>query len=116
MRTINTLEDIQGEYLSEITFVMDYIQFGFSGAILTAYSRPIAEIDGRKYRFPESGSRDVLCSFIGHTLIGVLVKPDERIVLTFGNGVVEILLDAANRLNGDAAEFWPEKGKPMIDY
>jgi hypothetical protein len=55
MRTISTLEDLRGERLTDITFVMDYTQIGFSGAILTIYSRPIANITGRKWRFPETG-------------------------------------------------------------
>jgi hypothetical protein len=116
MHTINTLQDLKGEPLSDITFVMDYLQIGFSGSVLTIYSRPIAKTAREEYRFPEAGSRDALCSFIGHVLTQVVSKPNDRIILFFDNGTIEILLDAANRVNGDAAEFWPSKGKAMIDY
>ncbi len=116
MRKAYTLENFKGEYISHITFVMDYVQIGFGEATLTIYSRPIAKSATGEYRFPEIGSRDALCSFIGHTLIGITVHPNDHIAMLLDNGMIKILLDSASRFNGDAAEFWPEKGKPMIDY
>src|SRR5690242_12512985 len=105
MKEINTLQDLQGESLSDVTFVMDYLQFGFSGSTITAYSRPTAETGGSSYRFPAAGSRDALCSFIGHTLRRISIEPEKRIVLAFDSGVVEIPLDSPSRINGDAVEF-----------
>src|SRR5580658_6669184 len=105
MKDVNTLQDLRGEYLSDVSFVMDYLQLGFSGATINVYSRPIAQTLENRHRFPEAGSRDALCSFIGHTVVAILLKPEERIVLSFDNGVIEMLLDADNRFEGDAVEF-----------
>jgi hypothetical protein len=116
MKEINTLQDLEGETLSDVTFVMDYLQLGFSGSKLTVYSRPIADTKDRTYRFPTVGSREALCSFIGHAVRGVSVAAGERIVLTFDGGRIEIPLDSANRINGDAVEFWARKGTPPLDF
>jgi hypothetical protein len=115
MKEINTLQDLQGEHLSDVIFVMDYLQLGFSGSTITVYSRPIVETGGSRYRFPLAGSRDALCSFIGHTLRRISIEEGESIVLTFDSGVIEIPLDSASRVNGDAVEFWAKKGSPPLD-
>jgi hypothetical protein len=116
MKQISTLHDLQGEDLSDVTFVMDYLQLGFSGSTITIYSRPIAELLGSRCRFPASGSRDALCSFIGHTVRRIVIDGGERIVLEFDNGTIQIPLDAASRVNGDAVEFWAKKGSPPLDF
>ena len=38
------LESLIGEQLSAVTFVMDYVQFQFDGAVLTAFTGPEAEV------------------------------------------------------------------------
>ncbi len=116
MKSIKTVEDLKAEYLSDVSFVMDYVQLGFSGSTLTVYSRPIAEISGIPYRFPDPGSRDALCSLIGRTLLEVFVKAEDQIILTFDAGRIIILLNLASRHKGDAAEFLPETGKSIIHF
>ena len=116
MNEIKTVKDVRGEQLSYVCFVMDYIQFGFNGAILTVYSKPIIEIGVSKNKFPELGSRDALCSFIGHAVQDVSVEEGKRIVLTFYPGRIEIPLDINSRVLGDAAEFMSGRDQAILDY
>jgi len=76
----------------------------------------IVESKGGTYRFPSVGSRDALCSFIGHTVRRISIEAGERIALIFDSGQIEIPLDSANRINGDAVEFWIKKGSPPFDF
>lgn len=116
MKTVENIKDLEGTYLSDVCFVMDYLQLGFSGAKITVYSKPIVELSGQRWRLPEAGARDALCSLIGRTLVKVIVVDQQSIALKFDIGKIEILLDAINRVNGDAAEFIAASGKPIWDY
>ena len=107
MKEVRTLQDLQGERLSSVTFVMDYLQLGFNGPTINAYSRPIAEIAGNRHRFPESGSRDAICSFIGHDVVRVIEIPNQRLVLSFEMGTIEIPLDPVSQVHGDDFDFIP---------
>lgn len=115
MKPVHTIEDLIGISMSDVTFVMDYLQLGFHGATINAYSNPIAETPAGTLRFPAPGLRDALCSFIGHVVEKVTVDKGQRIVLTFDNGQIEIPLDAASR-RYEAVEFFSHYGAPPWDY
>jgi hypothetical protein len=116
MTITRQLTDVQGTYLSHVTFVMDYLQLGFNGPILSVFSLPDIETAEGKVRFPAIGSRDSLCSFIGQIVKNVDIQRDVCIVIAFENGRIEIPLDAPHRVLGDAAEYWPKGGGPPTDY
>lgn len=116
MKEIQNIDDIQGAHLSDVCFVMDYVQLGFSGSIVTVHSRPIVETSATRCRFPDAGSRDALCSLIDHPLIKVTVEAGRLMTLMFDTGKIEIPLDVESRVCGDAAEFLPGRGKPIQDY
>ena len=62
------LQSVVGEYLSSVTFVMDYLQLDFCGYGFNMYSWPLISIGGRTFAYSDPGYRDALCSLIGRTL------------------------------------------------
>jgi hypothetical protein len=110
-----TVEDLVGEQLNAVTFVMDYVQFHFNGAILSALTNPILEHDKVRVRFPEPGSRDALCSLIETDVASVKVYAGDRIEVRMKQGhKLLIPLDPASYVGPEAATFVPrEKGAAM---
>ncbi len=82
------LSDVAGEYLSDVTFVMDYLQVRFCGPSFTFYNWPEVGIDDRKVKFEDFGYRDVLCSLIGKTVRTVDVYLDTGLTFEFDRGEI----------------------------
>ena len=116
MKKIRELSDLVGETLSEVRFVMDYIQLGFSGPLLTCYSCPIIYLGQTTLVFPNAGSRDAMCAFIAQRQGGLILEENREIRLTFEIGAIVIPLDLQNRKFGDGAEFLPEIGQPIREF
>lgn len=94
-----------GRQLSAVTFVMDYFQFQFDGAILTAHSKPHPVIN----EHDPGHFRDQLCVFIGAVVTDALEVDGQNITLTFGDvGTLSIPLDDASRQQVEAAELRDE--------
>jgi hypothetical protein len=91
----NPLEDIVGEYLSDVTFVMDYLQMNFCGSGFNFYIWPIVVLPVGKFEITQPGYRDALCGLIGNTVQHVDVYLDTGLTLTFkGGGIVTVSLRA----------------------
>ena len=97
-----------GEQLNNVAFVMNYVEFKFNGPVLRALTNPIVESDGLRLRFPESGSRDALCSLIGSEVEAVTVNDDDRIELALtSDRRLTISLDRESRVGTEAAHYVP---------
>ena len=103
-----------GEELNTVSFVMDYIEFGFNGPVLRALTRPIVDIGGELPRFPDPGSRDALCQLIGRTVTAVeeLEHVSLNVELT-GNARLTIPLDDASYVGPEAMNFH-RPGAPLM--
>src|SRR5580658_6454222 len=89
----SVLERLLGESLSEVRFVMDYVQLVFDGQLVTMLVWPQIEVTGEKIRSgADSGYRDSLCSFITHAVRKVEESSTTGIALQFDIGVLRILL------------------------
>lgn len=77
---------IVGEQLSAVSFVQDYVELHFAGPVLRAFSNPRVQIGRVQYVFPESGSRDALCSLIGLLVVSVSLREADSFVAEFENG------------------------------
>jgi len=80
------LSSLTGEQLSAVIFVADYVQFDFNGPVLSAFAHPIVEVNGVRYRFPDQGSRDALCSLIQAFVATAGSQDDRSIDVTFDSG------------------------------
>jgi hypothetical protein len=100
------IESIAGEKMSAVAFVMDYIEFHFDGKILRSLNNPIVHIEGQNYRFPEAGSRDLLCSLIGKSVMDVVARDGISIMVNFvGGSAIEIPLSMDVAAGPEAAHF-----------
>jgi hypothetical protein len=79
-----TFNILAGGQLSAITFVMDYIQFDFVTAKLTAYTLPAVTAAGRTWTHVDSGWRDALCERIGATVRSVICS-EAALSVKFGD-------------------------------
>jgi hypothetical protein len=80
---------LEGEQLSSVEFVQDYVQLRFDGPCLTVYT--IAQTVTRNNSFiawGEPGYRDALCNPIAHKVKQTLVVDSERLSLTFDDDSV----------------------------
>lgn len=102
----NPFSRIEGEFLSEVAFVMDYIQLGFSGPYLTAYTYPVVKIGTDLYAWGDAGYRDALCTFITKTVTKTNLIENEEIQLEFNDlGGISISLRPDDRLGAESATF-----------
>jgi hypothetical protein len=89
------LADVVGEYLSDVTFVMDYLQMRFCGASFNFYNWPVVILPDRRFEVSEIGYRDALCGLIGKTVQSLDVFLDTGLTFKFeGSETVTVSLRA----------------------
>ena len=81
-------EEIVGRELSSVTFVQDYLQLDFDGAVLTLFVWPDIFREEGSYAFGEPGYRDMLCGEIGEEVSETTLEPGEAIEVQFEDGVI----------------------------
>ena len=116
MDTDYSIQRLVGETLYDVCFVMDYLQLGFNGSTLNCYSCPRAHTAEGVTVFPEKGSRDALCSFIGHDVVAVEVVEDVHLVLCFDIGRIDISIGQSSGISPEAAEFISRDNRPTIVF
>ena len=80
------LDDVIGEYLSDVTFVMDYLQMRFCGPSFNFYNWPAVILDDEQVEVGKTGYRDALCSLIGKTVRSLDVFLDTGLTFKFQAG------------------------------
>jgi len=99
-------EIFRSAWMSSVVFVMDYIQFDFSGPRLSAFTHPTMEIEGRTLRWNDSGYRDALCEQITHYVSETNIRKDDAIELVFDTGaIIRISLKPDDYHGPEAAMF-----------
>ena len=74
---------IEGEQLSAVTFVQDYVQLHFDGPMIRAITRPVVVAGDTSFDFDAPGYRDRLCGLIAKKVARAYVRPGERLQLDF---------------------------------
>jgi hypothetical protein len=80
------LQNVIGEYLSSVTFVMDYLQLSFSRYGFNMYGWPTVTVQNRTLAQMDDGYKDAMCTLIGQTLATVDEYLDKGLFLQFENG------------------------------
>ena len=80
------LADVVGEYLSDVTFVMDYLQMRFCGPSFSFYNWPVVILPARSFEVGEIGYRDALCGLIGKAVQSLEVFLDTGLTFKFEGG------------------------------
>lgn len=109
------LESLVGEELSAVSFVRDYVEFHFDGPLIRALNNPLANVGGKAVLFPEAGSRDALCSFVGKTVTRVKFKEHVELSLAFDNGQITIPLDDASYRGQESFHWCPADGSMEVN-
>lgn len=107
------LNNLIGEKLSSVTFVMDYLQLDFDGNQFTLYVWPVVNIGGKEYLFGEPSYRDILCSLITQVVKQTYGEEQKYFMLEFEQGNrLTVSLDPNNpELFGEIAHFTDTDGK-----
>ncbi len=74
---------IEGEQLSAVTFVQDYVQLHFDGPMITAITRPVVVAGNVSFDFGAPGYRDRLCDLITKRVACAYVRPGDRLQIDF---------------------------------
>jgi hypothetical protein len=102
------LNGIVGEQLSSVTFVMDYWQLSFDGAVLTVYSAVAVCGQGWSVSDRDDQFRNRLCERIGHIVMATEFRADDCIVFRFDDGgTVEVSPREHDYRGPEAIDFRP---------
>jgi hypothetical protein len=110
----NFLDLIVGESLSGVAFVMDYVEFHFNGALLTALTPPAVQASERGWTVKEPGWRDSLCERIGVAVQSVFIREGEQLAIDFADGSrVSVSLKPSDYRGSEAINFQAANG-PLV--
>ena len=114
MQEIEHIEDLVGEKFSGVGFVMDYVEFYFSGPVLRCLADPSIKLLDGYYRFPELGSRDALCKLIGSTVVAVTIEEGKSMNLQTSEGtILSVQLADGSRWGSETMHFVPKPNGPV---
>jgi hypothetical protein len=109
------LKRLEGEQLSSIEFVRDYVQLRFDGPCLSVYNSHHIASNNSRISWGEPGYRDALCKLIAHTVERATLS-DEGISLRFDNDAVWTLsLKKENSSGPEAYYFVDQEGNSWAD-
>ena len=97
--------ELRGEYLSAVTFVMDYLQLDFSGRTINVYN-PLAVSSGdAAITSWQPGFRDLLCAQITKVVVSVEFLAEQALTIRYEDGSsVSVSLRRADYTSGEAFE------------
>lgn len=105
---------IEGEQLSAVAFVHDYVELHFDGPVIRALTNPVVTLGGRRVVFPDPGSRDALCQFIGRLVANVELHEGVSLSCHFeGGGSIAVPLDDASYRGPEAMHFQESPTGPL---
>jgi len=108
------IEDLVGEELNSVSFVMDYVEFGFNGPVLRVMTNVEVSKDGQKATFPHGGSRDALARAIGTSVQRISIEPSTEMRISLSDGsVLRIPLVCDESTGPEAVHFVPDDGETM---
>jgi|SRR5450756_523466 len=79
----NFYDDVIGEKLSAIVFVMDYWQFQFDGPTINALTRVQVSASGKVLRDGDDQFRNLICDQIGKIVTEVTLTKSQVFTITF---------------------------------
>lgn len=108
------LAPLIGEPVSAVAFVTDYVELHFNGPIFRFIANPTVICGSTRFTFPESGSRDALCSLIGERPVSIDIVDDVSITLNMDGGCkLTLPLDKAHARGGESAHFVGGVNEPV---
>jgi len=104
---IELSQQIVGEQLSGVTFVMDYLQLQFNPLpIINAYTPVAVSVAGKTYVSGDDQFRNRLCEQITKIVKSVLIKSEEAFLITFEDeSAISLSLKLSDYVGPEAVEF-----------
>lgn len=78
--------DLTGRRVSSVRFSIRAMEIDFGGVVLEVSGNPIVTAGAKRFRYPESGSRDALCALIGTRVERMRFTPGDRTEIRFETG------------------------------
>lgn len=112
---LEALKEPEGNALSSVEFVQDYIQFRFDGPVLTSYSRPVIHMGSRVIKWAEPGYGDLFLTMVGSRVARTGLE-HEKVILELESGIrISISLKNEDYLGPEALELrFPDNGAWIV--
>ncbi len=101
---------IEGQELTAVEFVADYVRLRFDGPMLTLYAWPHVLLADFSIAYGEPEYRNALCAQIGETVAKASLEEMEALTLEFESGTVIALSLREEDLDGPEAGAYSEDG------
>ena len=83
---------IDGRVMRSVQFRSQSIELDFGGIRLSLIGNPVTVCKGQRFRYPDPGARDALCSLIGDRVQSVRVSSADRVDVVFDSGCELVML------------------------
>ena len=101
---------LEGQELTAIEFVADYLRLRFDGPLLTLYAWPHVLLADFSIAFGEPEYRNALCAQIGEMVAKAAVEEFESLTVEFESGTVIALSLREEDLDGPEAGSYSASG------
>ena len=104
---------IEGQELTAVEFVQDYLRLRFDGPMLTLYAWPHILLADFSIAFGEPEYRNALCAQIGEMVAKAALEELEALTVEFESGTVIALSLREEELDGPEAGSYSADGSGM---
>jgi len=104
---------IEGQELTAVEFVSDYLRLRFDGPMLTLYAWPHVLLSDFSLGFGEPEYRNALCAQIGEMVAKASLEELEALTIEFESGTVIALSLREEELSGPEAGSYSEDGSGL---
>lgn len=101
---------IEGQELTAVEFVADYVRLRFDGPLLTLYAWPHVLLADFSIAFGEPEYRNALCAQIGEMVATATLTELDSLTIEFESGTVIALSLREEDLDGPEAGSFSESG------
>ncbi len=84
--TSSPFPDLTGRRVASVRFLAGIVEMDFGGVIVGIAGSPIVTAGPRRFRYPETGSRDALCALIGARVERMRTTVGDRTEVRFDTG------------------------------
>lgn len=78
--------DLTGRRVSSVRFTVRALEVDFGGLVVEISGNPIVTAGAKRFRYPETGSRDAICSLIGARVERMRFTQGDRTEIRFDTG------------------------------
>ena len=104
------ISDIEGQELSAVEFVSDYLRLRFDGPTLTLYAWPHVLLEDFSLAFGQPEYRNALCAQIGEMVAKAKLEELDSLTIEFESGTVIALSLREEDMEGSEAGGYSASG------